>query len=101
MFKRKLKPICKNCVLYSPNEGVCKVAILHEGEKINIPVDASDPCFFKDQFVAVKKDGETEMFRPEIEQVRWWIEDPKTGKQTDKNGVVKMQYPKNFFGSEE
>lgn len=33
-----------------------------------------------------------------VQQVRWWVEDPKTGEKTDKDGVVKIEYPDGFFG---
>jgi hypothetical protein len=99
MFKRKLKPICRNCVLFAPEQHICKVVILNEGERMNIPVDADDPCFFKNKFIALKNDGQKEQFQPEIDQVRWWVEDPKTGEAAE-NGIVKVQFPKDFFGKD-
>jgi hypothetical protein len=35
----------------------------------------------------------------DVKQVRWWTEDEK-GQKTDGNGVVKIEYPEGFFGSE-
>ncbi|MCK9458442.1 MAG: hypothetical protein M0R80_02215 [Proteobacteria bacterium] len=102
--KKKLKPICKNCSLFDRNNSICRVVILSEGERINIPVDPDDKCFFNNKFTALEeKAGKIveEQFKPEIEQVRWWVEDPETGQQTKGNGVVKMQYPKNFFSPED
>jgi hypothetical protein len=64
---------------------------------MQIPVGPKDLCFYKNKFVSIAQNGVEEVFQPEIDQVRWWVEDPITGEQTDKNGVVKVQYPNNFF----
>jgi hypothetical protein len=36
----------------------------------------------------------------EVQQVRWWTED-KEGNPTKENGIVKIEYPQNFFGKQE
>lgn len=92
LFKKKTKPICKNCGLYDPNKGICKVIILYEGERINLPVDPNDPCFYENEFV----DKDNNKFKPEVQQVRMWVEDEK-GVPTDKNGIVKIEAPVDFF----
>jgi hypothetical protein len=97
----KKKAICKNCVLYRRDKGICGVVVLYEGERINIPVEPNDPCFYKDKFKALDGNMEIDEFQPEIEQLRWWVEDPKTGKQIDGKGIVKFQYPSNFFGEDD
>ena len=89
MTKHKnLMPICKNCQLYNPSEGKCSVIILYGGEKITIPVDPDDECFFENKFVATKvkelngkEVHKHEVFVPaeDIKQVKFWVEDPKTG----------------------
>jgi hypothetical protein len=75
-------PRCGNCLLFDRDNEVCKVAILLEGEKFYLPVSAGDRCHMDELGV-------------EVNQVRWWVEDPVTGEKTDKNGVVKVEYP-NF-----
>lgn len=79
------EPRCGNCLLFNKNNQTCNVAILIEGKKYHMPVDAKDKCHMDELGIPV-------------EQVRWWIEDPNTGKQIEKNGVVKIEYPDNFFG---
>lgn len=79
------EPKCGNCLLFDRPNGTCKVAILINGNKIHMPVNPEDNCHMDELQIPVN-------------QVRWWVEDPKTGEQTDKNGVVKIEYPDNFFG---
>tara|TARA_Y100000034_G_scaffold124273_1_gene172216 strand:+ start:2287 stop:2616 length:330 start_codon:yes stop_codon:yes gene_type:complete len=102
--------ICKNCKLFNPETNRCAVVILHGGEKYNLPVDERDTCFFEDQFTAITpkfdrsgnlKSIDEETFTPEIQEVKWWVEDPNTGETTDGDGVVKIEYPQGFFGKEE
>jgi hypothetical protein len=95
MRKKYIEPICSNCRLFDPHNSICKVVILHEGQKINLPVEANDPCFFEQTYFDPSSQRE-ENFN-EIKQVRFWVEG-KDGKKTDKNGVVKCEYPPGFFG---
>jgi hypothetical protein len=97
MTKTK-KPLCKNCRLFNGNKKTCGVAILHEGKQYHLPVVADDSCFFEEKYVCINEEGQTEVFQPEVQQVRWWVEDPKTGQQTNGNGTVKIEYPNGFFG---
>ncbi len=98
---KKCDKKCKNCSLFSPEQKLCGVIILmHDGSRVNLPVEPSDDCFFENQFVARTSDGKVETFKPEVQQVRWWVEDPKTGKPTAGNGNVKIEYPDGFFGDE-
>lgn len=97
-MKKKIKPICGNCRLYNREESTCRVVILHEGERVNIPVEPKDSCFFEQTYFDPIT-GKKEDFN-EIQQVRFWVEG-KDGKPTDGNGTVKMEYPKGFFGKEE
>ena len=85
MGKKKIEPKCKNCLLYNRNEGLCKVAILINGEQIHLPVSPEDNCHMDELEIPV-------------EQVRWWTEDPKTKERTDGDGIVKIEYPSGFFG---
>jgi len=80
------EPICGNCLLFNRSEGLCNVAILMEGQKHHMPVSPRDACHMDELGIPVS-------------QVRWWVEDPKTGEKTDKNGVVKIEYQDDFFGN--
>ena len=80
------EPKCKNCLLFNKINQICSVAILIEGKKYNLPVNPEDNCHMDELGIPV-------------EQVRWWVEDPTTGEKTEKNGVVKIEYPENFFGN--
>ena len=82
---KKIEPKCKNCLLYDNNKGICKVAILIDGEQHHMPVFPEDNCHMDELNIPV-------------EQVRWFVENPETGKLTSGNGIVKIEYPENFFG---
>lgn len=86
MKEKKIEPKCKNCLLYNRSKGVCKVAILIDGEQKHMPVFPENRCHMDELNIPV-------------EQVRWFVEDPKTGKPTAGSGVVKIKYPENFFGT--
>lgn len=93
MFKKnKIKEICGNCKLYCPKDRVCSIIILFEGEKKNIPVDAEDLCFFKDS-------GMNQGFIEDVQEVKLWTED-EDGKKIDGDGIVKIEYPKGFYGDD-
>lgn len=79
------EPKCGNCLLYRKSSGTCGVAVLMDGKKYHMPVDPEDNCHMDELGIAVQ-------------QVRWWVEDPETGEKTDKNGIVKIEYPEGFFG---
>jgi len=95
-FKKKpVEKVCGNCRLFDGKNRVCRVFILHEGEKINIPVDPQDSCFFEQEyFDPVTNQVET---LNDIKEVEIWVEDEK-GQKTDKNGTVKVKYPEGFLG---
>lgn len=98
--EKEIKPLCKNCRLFDSKGNTCRVIILHEGEKINLPVEKNDSCFFENEFLAMNEEGYKESFKPEVQQVKWWVEDKK-GKKTKGNGTVKIEYPEGFFGNED
>jgi len=77
--------ICGNCRLFNYKNSTCGVAILYEGQQLHMPVDKKDKCHMEELGI-------------EVQQVRWWVEDPKTGSPTNENGVVKIEYPEGFFG---
>ena len=84
--RKKVEPICNNCLLYDRNLKQCKVAVLVEGQEHHMPVQPGDRCHFDELGIPVN-------------QVRWWVED-ENGKPTNKHGKVKIEYPKGFFGTE-
>lgn len=77
---------CGNCLLYNNQKRECKVAILIEGTEYHMPVNPKDSCHMDELGI-------------EINQVRWWVEDEQ-GKQTDGQGIVKIEYPEGFFGKD-
>jgi hypothetical protein len=81
-----VEPKCKNCLLYNREKGECKVAVLIDGEEHHLPVFPEDHCHMDELGI-------------EVQQVRWYIADPKTGKPADK-GEIKIEYPEGFFGKE-
>jgi hypothetical protein len=97
MRKKYIEPICGNCKLYSPKKGVCSVVVLMEGQRLNVPVDPGDHCFFEQKYF----DPQTNCVEDlnEIKEVKFWVEDEK-GRKTNKNGTVKIEYPEGFFGVE-
>lgn len=93
--KKKIKPICGNCLLFNGVKLECKIAILHEGKEWHVPVDPEDSCFFEDKFI--DKKGKQFSIIDEVKQIRWFVEDPQTGKPTDGDGIVKIEYPEDLF----
>ncbi len=81
-----IEKICNNCLLYNRAKGECKVACLIDGKEYHLPVFPGDKCHMDDLGIEVK-------------QVRWWVEG-EDGKPTSGNGVVKIEYPEDFFGNE-
>ncbi len=81
---KKLEKNCGNCRLFNKKDSHCSVTVLLDGQRYNMPVDESDNCHMEDLGI-------------EVQQVRWWVEDPDTG-EPSKKGVVKMEYPEGFFG---
>lgn len=86
--KKKVEEICGNCLLYDRQNKKCRVVILYKGERIRLPVDPTDKCFYQAKFIAAPAPFHEETFNVEIQQVRFWEE----------NGKVKIEYPLGFFG---
>jgi len=86
-MKKEIEPICKNCLLYNPDKKECKVAILVAGKEYHMPVELNDRCHMDELGI-------------EVNQVRWWTED-KEGNKIDGDGIVKIEYPENFFGKKD
>jgi hypothetical protein len=86
-----MERICKNCRLFNPDDSSCSVKLVNGTDVIrDLPVNANDSCVWEDMGLA-----------DFIQEVRFWVEDPETGKKTDGNGLVKIQYPEGFFGYSE
>lgn len=84
---------CKECKLYDPKNKTCSVVILVEGEKWQITPEPNDDCFYTQEFRAYNDEThEVERFKLDVQQIKVWVEDPKTGKKTT-DGVVKIEYP--------
>lgn len=90
------EPFCKNCLLYNFEKRHCSVVVIHEGTRMNPPTEPEDHCIFEDQYRSINDDKKVEIWSPEVQQVRMWVEDPVTGKPAE-NGVVKIEYPVGFF----
>ncbi len=108
--KKQVKAICGNCLLANTKTSTCMVAILHAGEQYHLPIKPSDECFFENEFTARTPEYDQkgnltnvnqEKFKVGVEEVKWWTENPKTGKRTTGDGVVKIEYPDGFFGKED
>lgn len=84
---KKVEPKCKNCLLFNRAKGECKVAILVNGKEYHMPVSPEDRCHMDELGIPV-------------EQVRWFVVDPKTGKPTSGDGIVQIEYPEGFFGTQ-
>ena len=95
MKKKPIQHICNNCKLYDPQSETCRIVVLHEGERANIPVSAMDSCFYESI-----EGWSGESFIEDIKEVKFWVESPD-GKKTDGDGIVKMEYPEGFLGEEE
>lgn len=85
--QKTVEPKCKNCLLFDSAKRQCKVAILSDGRQYHMPVDPDDYCHM-------------DALNIPVQQVRWWVEDPKTGKPTSGDGIVKVEYPVGFFGDD-
>ena len=98
--KKVIEPRCRNCKLYDWEHKACKVIILYEGARINVPMDPNDICLYEDKFIEIlpDKDGQfkAKEFSVKPEQVKMWVENPITGKRSNK-GVVKIETPESFW----
>jgi hypothetical protein len=100
MAKKELPKICKYCKLYDTVNQHCKVVVLFDGKRMHPPTEPETFCIFEDQYESIDEKGNKDTWKPEIQEVKWWVEDPSTGEKTD-NGIVKIEYPVGFFGETE
>jgi hypothetical protein len=97
--KKKIERICKNCKLFNPTKSQCSVVILHEWQRIKLPVIAEEPCFFEGTYFDPTTES-MEDFVEEIKEVKFWVEN-EDGDKVKGNGTVKMEYPEGFIVDEE
>lgn len=93
---KQVEQVCGNCKLYDPQRGVCRIVVLHEGSRVNVPVDPADKCFFDQTYFDPVSQEETSLL-DQVKEVKFWVEDEK-GKKTGGDGTVKVEYPEGFFG---
>ena len=93
--KKAVRPLCKNCLLYDFHQRHCKVVVMYEGQKINPPTEPTDYCIFEATYQSIDGKGQAEIWKPEVKQIKTWVEDPQTGKPST-NGVVKIGYPEEL-----
>ena len=103
---RPIEPICGNCMLYDSAERRCKVTILHEGERFELETDPEQHCLYDQKYITYQKNHRTgkrekKVFKPEVQETRFWVEDAKTHEPTKGDGIVKIQYSEGFFGNED
>ncbi len=73
---KKIEQICKNCKLYNPEEGICRVNVIMEGEYYELPVKPNDKCHWQGlEKELSEKFGER--FELPIQQVRIWSDGQK------------------------
>lgn len=109
MTKKQIERICNNCKLYDGNRKECSVVVLVEGNRYKIPMDPEDTCFYETGYFDPTTKA-TENFAEDIQEVKFWLEDEKGRKvgkrkwwqfwKKPENTVVKIEYPKGFFGKE-
>jgi hypothetical protein len=101
-FRLKPKPqierVCGNCKLYDPQSSQCKVTVLFEGKRINLPVLPNEPCFFEEDYFD-EKTGAADNFVDDLQEVKFWVENDK-GEKTGGDGTVKMECPEDYFGKD-
>jgi hypothetical protein len=82
--EKKKQPICNNCLCFDRERELCKVVIVINNSRFNLPVSPGDRCHLDELGIPVQ-------------QVRWWVED-ENGNPTGGHGKVKIEYPeKGFF----
>lgn len=96
---KQIERICKNCQLYDEGRGVCSVIVLHEGEKVNVPMSPNDLCLYEIGYFDPTTKA-IENFTEDIKEVKLWVENDK-GEKVAGDGIVKIEYPEGFFGHEE
>lgn len=97
--KKKPAPFCKNCLLYNFQKRHCNVVVLFEGKKMHPPTEPDDYCIFEQTYQSIDGEGQAEIWKPEVSQLKMWCENPETGEKSDR-GIVKIEYEKDSFEEE-
>ena len=97
--KRSIDRICKNCKLYDQRQNHCSVVILHQGQRVHLPVDPQDACFYEGEYFDPTTKA-MENFAEDLKEVKFWVE-TEDGEKTGGDGIVKMEYPEGFLGNDE
>jgi hypothetical protein len=88
--KKEIEHVCGNCRLFDGPSSTCSVRLLVMGQTFrDVPVDPKDKCLWEELGVA-----------DHIKQARFRCIDPMTGRGTDGNGMVVIEYEDDFFGKE-
>jgi len=98
MSNKQIKRICKNCKIYNAKAEECSVIVLHEGERLKVPMWPEDKCMYETEYFDPTTKS-MEDFAGNIQEVKFWVENEQ-GEKVDGDGIVKMEYPKGFFGKE-
>ena len=95
--KRKghIERICNNCKLYNPQENHCSVVVLHEGERLHLPVEPSGTCFYEEDYFDPNTKA-MENFTDDLKEIKFWVENEK-GEKVDGDGIVKVECPTELF----
>ena len=94
--KGHIERICGNCKLYNPQEDHCSVVILHAGERLHLPVEPKDSCFYEENYFDATTKA-MEDFVDDLKEVKFWVEN-ENGEKVKGDGIVKMEYPEGFMG---
>ena len=97
--KKEIKRVCGNCKLYDVVNELCSIVVLHEGERIKVPMSEDDPCLYEMEYFDPTTKA-IESFSEDIKEVKFWVEN-KDGEKIDGDGIVKMEYPEGFLGEED
>jgi len=87
-----------NCKLYNSKAEECSVVVLHEGKRLKVPMWPEDRCMYESEYFDPTTKS-MENFTDDIQEVKFWVENEK-GDKVKGDGIVKIQYPKGFFGKE-
>lgn len=93
MKNKKIERICKNCQLYDEANQECSIIVLHEGQKLKVPMSPSDQCLYEENYFN-PIDNKKENLISDIKQIKMWVENDK-GEKINGNGIVKIEYPED------
>ncbi len=71
-MKKEIEHICNNCVLYNPQEKICTVNIMYQGEPFELETKPGDRCHWE----RVGKEMGIDILS-QIKEIRVWREGDK------------------------